>query len=65
MSLYLPLGEPPWDDVEEAAVLLAKYENAGLTEEGWHMFMRMVEQPGAVRARAREILSALPPRSKQ
>lgn len=53
---YLPLGEPPYDDVEAAAKLLAEYQRKGLTgPEFGSMFYRMVADPDAVIARADEL----------
>ncbi|HEX5865101.1 MAG TPA: hypothetical protein VF014_12750 [Casimicrobiaceae bacterium] len=53
---YFPLGEPPYDDVEAAAKLLAEYQRQGLTgPEFGSMFFRMVADPDAVVARAEEL----------
>lgn len=49
-------GEPPFDDVEAAAQLLARYDReAPLTSDYMRVFLRMVKEPRAVVARARQI----------
>ena len=53
--MLLPLGEPPFDDVEEAAQLWAKYMAHGYTVQQAHVFLRMVADTDAVLARAKEI----------
>lgn len=56
---YLPLGEPPRDDVEAAARLLVEYQRKGLTgQEFGSMFFRLVADPSAVVARAEELTRA-------
>ncbi len=55
-SEYLPFGEPPRNDVEAAALLLVRYRAAKKTgPEFGAMFSRMVADPAAVLARAREL----------
>lgn len=57
----LPLGEPPFEDVEAAAALFVRYgREAPLDEDAARMFMRMVADPEAVLARARELEANLP-----
>jgi hypothetical protein len=51
------LGEPDRSDVESAAQLLVRYRAGGITEDGLHMFITMLSDPHAVRARAKEIES--------
>ncbi len=53
---YLPLGEPPRNDVEAAARLLVRYRRESpLTPEGGEMFFMSLTDPDAVIARAEQI----------
>lgn len=58
---YLPLGEPPRDDVDAAARLLIRYEDAGLLgEEFGEMWTMMLgrERAAEVSKRADELRAA-------
>ena len=58
MKRYLQFGEPPLDDVEAAARLWIKYEDAdAVTPELGQMFHMSVNDPAAVMARVKEIRS--------
>jgi hypothetical protein len=53
---YLPLGEPPRDDVDAAARLLIQYEErGGLELEFYEQFFMLVEDSDAVWSRAKEL----------
>jgi hypothetical protein len=59
---YLPLGEPPRHDVDGAARLLVRYQDAELTgPEFGELFWRMVDDPRAVIARADDLRDEQPP----
>lgn len=61
-SHYLSLGEPPRHDVDAAARLLIRYQDAKLTgPEFGEMFARMVDDIAAVVARANELRAASEP----
>lgn len=52
----LYLGEPDWDDVEQAARLWLRYQQeGGLQPDAVSMFLQMCEKPKAVLARAEEL----------
>jgi len=52
----LYLGEPDFDDIEQAARLWLRYEEAGgLDPDATHMFLQMCEKPDDVLARAEAI----------
>jgi hypothetical protein len=56
MAYGFPLGEPPPDDVEEAARLLLRYEReAPLNPDQAAMFVQMCRKPAAVLERFREL----------
>jgi hypothetical protein len=51
-----PFGKPPHDDVDAAARLLIRYEEAGKTgPEFGEMFIQSVKDPEAVAKRAAEL----------
>ena len=53
---YFPFGEPPHDDVDAAARLLLKYQDAGKTgQEFGSMFARIVKDIDAVLERAKQL----------
>jgi hypothetical protein len=55
------LGEPPFDDVEAAAVLLVRYgQEAPLGDDYARVFLRMCAEPTKVLERARELEAAEP-----
>ena len=62
----MPLGAPPRHDVDAAARLLVRYQDANLTgPEFGEMFWMMVDDPRAVVARADELRgTATPPRGR-
>jgi hypothetical protein len=58
---YLPLGVPPRHDVDGAARLLVRYQDAKLTgPEFGEMFWMLVDEPQAVIARADELRAITP-----
>jgi hypothetical protein len=61
MNLGFSLGEPPHDDVDAAAALLARYgREAPLSQDEMDSFMMMVAEPEKVLERARELEAAEP-----
>jgi hypothetical protein len=58
----LPLGEPPYEDVEAAAALLVRYgREAPLAADDLDRFCQLLANPRAVLTRARQLADRVEP----